>query len=298
MSKHEYSGEPIDASWQTPPWQNDGETLDAYNSDGDGEIMTIDWPENATDPEELNDKQRAMILTTVKYPNVDSPTQLVDLSGLDVHPSYPQNVLEAHWPERFWGANNSEQSDNVGIDPDELRQRLLDGSSLNKLVKEYPVSQARLSRLVRGTADDMPDCDIPPLTYLDNSEQEWVIEESKETGENKRRWADVTTEELRERALNGEHATEIAESLGVTDAPVRRRLRGYDNYGVDSDIPALDFDQTTQEWCIPDETAGEGDIPADPAESKNVETEKCGAPSWVWALVIAAGAWIVSKILR
>lgn len=303
MNKREYNGEPIDVSWQTPPWQNDGETLDAYDSEGDGKIMTIDWPENATDPDELNDRQKKMILTAVNYPDVNSPTQLVELSGLDVEPSYPQNVLEAHWPERFWGANNSEQADNVDINVDELRQQLLDGGSLNKLVKEYPASQEHLSRLVRGEAENMPDCDIPPLTYLHNSKQKWVIDESKSEDESGWEGLDATTEELRERALNGEHACEIADSLGVTDSPVRKRLRGYGGFGEESDIPPLEYGVSSQEWYIPDDdaekltttdTTPKIDEPAGPTP----DPIRDATPGWVWAVVGAAVAWIVSKILR
>ena len=290
MSKRQYSGEPLDVSWQTPPWQNNGETLDAYDSEGDGEIMTIDWPENATDPDELNDKQKKMILTAVNYPDVDSPTQLVELSGLDVSKAYPQNVLSTHWPDRYWVADNSE------IDVDELRQRLLDGGSLNKLVKEYPASQKHLSRLARGEADDMPDCDIPPLTYPHNSEQKWVVDESKEADENTPGVVDVTTEELRRRALNGEHATDIAESLGVSDAPIRKRLRGYDGYGADSDIPPLEFDRPTEEWYIADGEEESEKMESDVPESVTAETHQRSVPAWVWVVFGAFAMWVMSKL--
>ena len=297
MSKHEYSGEPIDLSWNTPPWQNNGETLDAYNSEGDGKIMTVYWPENATDPDKLNDKQKKMILTAVKYPNVNSPTQLVELSGLDVEPSYAQNVLEPHWPERFWGANNSEPPVNLDVDVDRLRQRLLDGASLNKLAKEYSESQERLSQLVRGEAEDTPDCDTPPLTYLNNSEQKWVVDESKEEDGDTPGMVEVTTEELRRRALDGEYAKEIAKSLGVSASAIRKRLRGKRGFGDESDIPALEFDFSTQEWYIPNYTDEDADTATNVSEPDALKTHHVGVPAWAWVVAVAAVAWFVSKLL-
>lgn len=306
MSKREYSGEPIDASWQTPPWQNDGETLDAYDSEGEGEIMTVDWPENATDPEELNDRQKKMILTAVNHPDVNSSTQLVELSGLDVSKHYPNYVLREFWPERYWAetlAHSGEDPDDITERVGELRQRLLDGDSLNQMTKEFSASQNELSRVVRGEVDDLPDVEIPPLTYLHNSEQKWVIDQREEKDGGDRAVVDTTVEELRERALNGEHATEIAESLDVTGSPVRKRLRGYQGFGADSDIPPLDYDVSTQEWYIPDDTAAEPtttDTPPknDAPTTPTPDPARDGTPAWVWAVLVAVGAWIVSKVLR
>ena len=302
MSKHEYNGDPIDASWQTPPWQNKGETLDAYDSDGDGEIMTTDWPENATDPEELNENQKKMILTAARYPSVNDREKLLELSGLDVSVHYANYVLREHWPERYWVDSNPEDSVNAET-VDKLRQQLLDGGSLNQLSKKYPLSQKRLSLLVKGEAEDMPDCDTPPVTYLNDSEQRWVSVESEEANGDISGTVTATVEEIRERALNGEDAVEIAESFGVSSATIRKRLRGYRNYGTDSDIPALDFDFYAREWYIPDDSEEEpttaGMTPkADESTTPTPDTPGDGTPGWVWAVVIAAAAWIVSKLLR
>lgn len=302
MSKHEYNGDPIDASWQTPPWQNKGETLDAYDSDGDGEIMTTDWPENATDPEELNENQKKMILTAARYPSVNDREKLLELSGLDLSVHHPNYTLREHWPERYWNEGSSEDSVNAET-VDDIRQRLLDGESLNQLVKEYPFSQARLSRLVKGEAEDMPDCDTPPVTYLHNSEQRWVTAESDEPNGDIPGTVTATVEELRERALNGEDAKEIAESFGVSSSAIRKRLRGYRNYGTDSDIPALEHDFTTREWYVPGDTEEESTTTdttpkADESTTPMPDSTRDGTPGWVWAIGVAAAAWIVSKLLR
>jgi len=311
MSKREYSGELIDVSWQTPPWQNKGETLDAYDSEGDGEIMTVDWPESATDPDELNDKQKKMILTAARYPDVDSPTQLVELSGLDVAPSYPQNVLEPHWPERFWGANNAEQHDSSDIDVEALRRCLLDGESLNQLTKEYPTSQEKLSRLARGEAQSTLNSDIPPLEWLGNSEQRWVIpeeyyDEPVETNHDNGNRATITEpiSELRRRACAGESAQEIAEDHGVSDRTIRKRLNG--EYGDESKIDHPPLTYNGKCWRVAEDSDGE--LSEETKQDLDELDELVNAPetepperagrAWAWGIALVAAAWIVSKILR
>lgn len=307
MSKRQYSGEPLDVSWQTPPWQNNGETLDAYDSEGDGEIMTIDWPENATDPDELNDKQKKMILTAVNYPDIDSPTQLVELSGLDVSPAYPQNVLEVHWPERFWGANNSEQSNDIDIDVTELRQRLLDGQSLNQLVKEYPASQEYLSRLVRGEVDNMPNSDLPPLEWLGNSEQRWInpheyYDEPIEANYDNANQATITEpiSKLRERVLAGETAQDLAEDHGVAGRTIRKRLKGEYENTENPSVPPLKYDAGAGRWRI-DNSGEDEDNPCDEIEPQTVRYEPSvkrqhSVPAWVWAVFGAFAMWVMSKL--
>jgi hypothetical protein len=317
MSEREYSGEPIDMSWQTPPWQNGGETLDAYDSEGDGKIMTDNWPANATDPEELNDKQEKMILTAANYPDIDSPSKLVELSGLDVSKAYPQTVLQKHWPERFWGASDAESFDELDISLEELRQHLLDGGSINGLVEKYQVGNKYISRLVRGEADNATDCDIPPLEWL-GSEQRWVIDGGsdnntpKDVDKSSPGEVDVTVDEIRRRALNGETAVEIAGSMGITDSPIRKRLRGYGGYADgDYDIPELEYSRD-HGWHIPGGD-GETDIQDDGGKQTDLMTHKEQAkrtvptsdkppadqttPRWVWGVLLIVAAWVVSKIL-
>lgn len=309
MSKREYSGEPIDGRWQTPPWQNDGETLDAYNSDGDGKLMTNDWPEGATDPEELNDKQKKIILTAARYPGVNSPTRLVELSGLDVNASYPQNVLEPHWPERFWGANNAEQ-DETDIDVEGLRQRLLDGGSLTKLVKEYPASQERLSKLVRGEAEETVVSDIPPLEWLGNSEQRWVIPEEYynepvETNHDNDNRSTITEpiSELRRRACAGETAQEIAEDHGVADRTIQKRLKG--DYGDESEIDHPPLTHNGERWTteeasdeLSEETKQDLDELDQLVNQPKAEPPERDVSVWVWAVFFAVAAWIGSKLFK
>ena len=308
MSRIEYSGEPIDVSWQTPPWQNKGETLDAYDSEDGGKMTTVNWPENATDPDELNDKQKKMILTAARHPNVNSPTRLVELSGLDVSASYPHNVLKRHWPERFWGANNAQQRNDSDIDVEELRQRLLDGGSLNKLVKEYPASQERLSKLVRGEAERAVESDIPPLEWLGNSEQRWVVpeqyyDEPVETNHDNDNRATITEpiSELRRRARDGETAQEIAEDHGVADRTIRKRLTG--EYGDESEIDHPPLTYTGEGWKVKktaDELSEETKQDLDELDrvlnSPEKDVSEADSPVWMWAIAGVAVGWVISKL--
>lgn len=311
MSKHEYNGDPIDISWQTPPWQDSGETLNAYNSDGNGKITTTDWPENATDPEELNDQQKQMILTAVKFPNVNSPSELVELSGLDVSIAYPQDVLCAHWPERYWGDMPPDQDDEAEVNVDEVRQRLLDGGSISELKKEYRPGHKRLSRLVRGVAKDTPECDTPPLEWLGGTEQCWIIPEeyydgSVETNYDNENRVTITepVSELRRRALAGESATEIANDHGVSDRTIRKRLKGQYADG-DPEVPPLEYNQSVNEWRMADGTfdddEGEETSDTGPAhveyDSRSQEPGRSGASNWAWAAVVALLLWAASEFL-
>jgi hypothetical protein len=317
MSERKYSGDPIDMSWQTPPWQNDGETLDAYTSEGEGKLMTENWPENATDPENLNDKQKRMILTAANHPDVNSPSKLIELSGTDVSTQYPHNTIKRHWPDRYWGVGGGvETSNELDIDVEKLRQRLLDGASLNKLVKEYPLSQPRLSAIVRGEEGVAPECETPPLKWLGGSEQRWAVAGEDNPTPNNGHGAspgdiDVSVDKIRERALNGESAVEIADSVGVSDAPIRKRLKGQASYaGRDCDIPALEYSQG-KGWHIPD--ADEPDTQDDAEETRDLTTydgqhrqptmpakqrERQTPPRWAWAVLLVVAGWLASKLLK
>jgi hypothetical protein len=315
MSERKYSGDPIDMSWQTPPWQNDGETLDAYTSEGEGELTTDNWPENATDPEKLNDKQKKMILTAANHPDVNSPSKLVELSGLDVASNYPNVIIKKHWQERYWADGDREGLNDIDIDVGTLRQRLLNGESTNDLVKEYSIGQARLSSIARGGGDVEPECEIPPLEWLGGSEQRWAVAEENGCTSNSEDYTsagdiDVPIDELRERALNGETAVEIAESIGVSSAPIRKRLKGQLYTESDCDIPPLEH-LTGRGWYIPDTNGSDVQDDAEDESSSITSDEQHGqttmpdkqrerqtVPRWIWAALFVAIAWLVSKLLK
>jgi len=304
MSERKYSGDPIDMSWQTPPWQNDGETLDAYTSEGEGKLMTDDWAENATDREKLTEKEKAIIVAAANHPDVNSATKLAELASEDVSKGYPNNVLRRHWPDRYWGETYDEQIDTSDIDVEETRRRLLNGGSLRQIAAEKSMGRRRLSFIVRGVGQhDIPDCDVPPLEYNPDNKR-WVCpdgcdEDVQTETDQDTELSDLSVEEIRRRALEGESATDIAASLDVSDAAIRRRLNGRYKIGQDSDIPVLEYDTSEQEWRIADDSEDEGEqtqretpTPATP------ETRGDGAPTWVWAVLLAVVGWLVSKLLK
>jgi hypothetical protein len=202
MSK-KYDGEPLDMSWQTAPWNNDGETIEAYDSSGDGEIMTVDWPENATDREMLNSNQQKIILTAAKYPDINNPDDILERSGLDMSDKYPNNVLRKHWPERYWGKtkgyanpniNSGRDADenDVNQDVEEIRQRILNGETLREVARDYPVCKDTVSNVVRGKVSDLPESEIPPLRWQNEGEQGWKVPSESETAGEQERETDST----------------------------------------------------------------------------------------------------------
>jgi len=307
MSK-KYDGEPLDMSWQTAPWNNDGETIEVHDSNGDGKTMTIDWPENATPYDELNENQRQMIMTAARYPEVNSPQELLEKSGLDLSEHYPNYVLRQHWPERYWSDQPSNDVEPIKKKVGEIRQRLLDGESLNQLVKESDYNQQTLSKIARGEYNDLPDCQIPPLKYAQDSRQKWVKIESE--------LDDVKT--LRQRAVNGETAVGLGDEFGVSAKTIRKKLKGKGKAGKDCDSPPLKYTQAngwqwdwenenqSQDKEADFETDSVTDSVTEDTETHSVtpdpvqhtpEPESSSLPAWVWAVVGAVFAWIVSKLL-
>jgi len=341
MSK-EYNGDPIDASWQTAPWNNDGETIDAHDSEGDGEIMTIDWPENATDREDLNENQRRLITTAARYPSVEEPEELLDLAGLDMSYGYPQQTLINHWPERYWGktpngieVDHNSDDENARWDDitkervEKIRRRLLTGGSAMELENEYSPSTQRICNIAKGELDEVPNCGIPPLKYVPK-EHEWVtVDEfgnnnseeandgqdiesrsNSESGNEQPAEGDISVEELRRRALNGENAQSISENVDLSDRTISKRLSGNARYDdPNSNIPPLEYDHSNERWKMPeggennrhddetpDETPDEThSVTPDPVRH-TPEPESSPLPSWVWAVVGAAFMWLASKL--
>lgn len=299
MSDKSYDGDPIDMAWSTPPWQNDGETLEAYDSDGDGEIMTDNWPENATDPDELNERQRKMILTAARYPNTDSPTQLVELSGLDVAPSYPQNVLEPHWSERFWGANNSEknvEAKSTSELVDEVRLRLLDGEYLNTVKEDYQIGEERLSNLVKGEHDEVLNCDTEPIVYANDSRQCWLARSEYEKTEKETLSDHIET--IRNELLNGRKGEDIAEDYNVTGRSIRRIAKDESVQGCEDGIGALEYDTHAKEWEI---KGDKEDTTQHTSEPENITVESDANNNAIIISALAFGAfvlWAIKRMLR
>ena len=191
MSDTDYKGEPIDASWQTAPWNRDGETIEASDDDAhEGNMETIDWPENATPKEELNDDQIAVIKEAAKYPNINTPTKLTQIAVGDKRAySYSSSVISTHWPERYWvdDSNDDDENDsgNSGLSdsrvkstPEKVktvRKRALSGESASKISEDYDASKWTVQGWIKG--DHGSTVKSPPPLEYDSHKGRYVPKE-------------------------------------------------------------------------------------------------------------------------
>lgn len=191
----EYDGDPVDDSWQTAPWNREGETIEASDDDAhEGNMETIDWPENATSKEELNDDQITVIKAAAKYPDINSPSKLTRIAvGDKMSSGYSGNVLVRHWPERYWaGHEDARYSSNVTKGRDNAQKKLtesrvkkirkmaLKGYSRQEIVEELDSNPhtSTVGDAIRGRTWDHVKSP-PPLEY-DNSKNEYVASEEEQ----------------------------------------------------------------------------------------------------------------------
>jgi len=238
MSNRSYKGDPVDMSWNTPPWKADGETVAASDDGEKGSMTTTDWPETATAKDELTDKQQRIIKTAAKYPYLDSAWDLYQQSDLDeyVSDAYPSQVLTQHWRE-WLGDNVSNTTDNnqdSGVeskycnkltegDVKEMRKRALDGDTAAELADDYPVNRSSIGKALRGY--NWGHVKTPPALRYDRSEGVWTIHSENADGinpgskhseqtelienktenytENVDKESELTTYEPQEKAANG-----------------------------------------------------------------------------------------------
>ena len=243
MAKREYNGEPLNLSWNNGPWASNGETIDATTEDDKGTMTTEDWPEGATPKEELNEDQIAVIKTAAKHPNVNSPKQLTELSGVDRSRTYAHSVIKNHWENRYWVNKTSKEVSNPVY---KMRSMALNGKNTEEIASELGTYKHKVQDAVNGVGDFKDvECDIPRLTYRGSGGHgKWVIDNGKDASNPKE-----NVEEVRERVLNGENMSSIANDYKCSDAHIRRILKGdYKNLS-DSSIPPLEHNEN--QWEIP-----------------------------------------------
>jgi len=176
MSKREYQGDPIDMAWKSGPWANDGETVYATDPEEDGTMELDEWPENATDPRELNDDMRAVIMAAVRNPGIEHANQILELVDIDKSRGYPNWVLSEHWPEKH--KKFARETDGVGFkkisdsEIENIRKCALDGESAASIADDYGISPKNISGRLKGNIGDDSGSEIPPLRWDGN---EWVV---------------------------------------------------------------------------------------------------------------------------
>ena len=248
MAKREYNGDPLDMSWDSGPWVSNGETIHATTEDDKGNMTTEDWPEGATPKEELNEDQIAVIKTAAKHPNVNSPKQLTEMSGVDRTRSYAQFVIRHHWKNRYW---LNEEAKEVLNPVYKMRSMALNGKNTEEIASELGTYKHKVQDAVNGVGDFKDvECDIPRLTYRGSGGHgKWVIDNGKDASNPKE-----NVEEVRERVLNGENMSSIANDYKCSDAHIRRILKGdYKNLS-DSSIPPLEHNENQWEIANNDES--------------------------------------------
>jgi len=94
---YNYSGGPIDLSWQTAPWNQDGETIEKPTENQEGTISMTELP-SEVNKDELTDLQEKIIRTAVRNPEL-STSQIDEIAECGKH--YSSNILNEKVPEWY-----------------------------------------------------------------------------------------------------------------------------------------------------------------------------------------------------
>jgi len=92
-----YSGGTIDVSWQTAPWNRDGETIPKETANEDGNITMTELPEEVN-TEELSDMKEEIIRTAVR--NIGFSCSQID-EAVGCSNGYSANTLREEVPQWY-----------------------------------------------------------------------------------------------------------------------------------------------------------------------------------------------------
>ena len=92
-----YSGNPIDASWKTAPWNGDGQTIEKGTQTETGELTMTELPDEV-DEDELTETQEQIIRAAVRNPTY-SAGQIAEMTGCTE--SYPSRVMNNKVPNWY-----------------------------------------------------------------------------------------------------------------------------------------------------------------------------------------------------
>jgi hypothetical protein len=280
--QREYDGEPLDMTWDSGPWANDGETVEATNGDH-GTMKTIEWPDGATDPEELNEDQQKVIMAAVRNPNIDSWKTLTELSGVDKTRAYSHSVLREHWPEGYENVKRQPRlnHDEYKISQHELaemRRQALDGKSTRELSDEFGIAKSSTLCALKGTQEyGNRTCSVPPLEYDGyGSGGEWVLEDEGTKSDTDHQRPE-TPDEVRELLLNGYSVNKIVKEFGGSSKQYRRFAHERPDES-EWEYPPLEFDDGSDQCWKPQSEIEPSVVSKNDSDSKNTDTKDKNAP--------------------
>lgn len=277
MPKREYNGPPLDGTGGhdgngTPPWANDGETVDATDPEDPGEMTTeqfslddvrMNGEEWKPTTEQVANARRVLLSGKM------SGTELADAYGIgstqlsryvrgkgDVHADEPGPIEYDRGKEQYVVSDTGQQDPRDEVR--EMRQRALDGEAATEIAEDYDCHSRTVQRRLRG--DDFADVTSPPPLEFDRGEQQYVPQDAfrdesgpdaltgykLQAGEWNATAAEVAA--ARRLLLDGKmSATALAELLGASQGVLSFYLRGEKDIDPD-DPPAIEYDQSAGEY--------------------------------------------------
>lgn len=219
MSKREYNGDPLDLSWNSGPWANDGETISATTDGDTGSMTTEDWPEGATPKDELNGDEIAVIKTAAKTRDITTLVGVSHATDIDRSDAYANYVLTKHWPEgkqqimeRDTDDNTRTQAKPKSSEPikmaEAFRKEALDGSTASEIAEMYDVGATTVKGLLRGDRQNI-NSKIPELTHTTNGAGgRWVVSGSAEV----KAGSSMSVDDVRNHLLKGGSINELVKT--------------------------------------------------------------------------------------
>lgn len=286
--QREYDGEPLDMTWDSGPWANDGETIEATNGDY-GTMKTIEWPDGATEPDKLNEDQRRVIRAAARNPDLEKFANIQRIANVDKNESYAAGVLRVHWPEKHKQLTPDQEDLALSErDVDKVRIGLLNDKGTRWFANHFGVSQNTIHRAAKGMGQyNNVDCKTPELQHTSGGRSgEWQLKSDNDEpntsgSENlSKPYPSATVDVWRKRALNGESATDIANDYEhLYSADISPTLR--DDAAVDGSAtqPKLEWDESSQEWIKAEVGAEQQTIESNKDNQENDESQPESEPT-------------------
>jgi len=277
-------------AWNSGPWANNGETVDATETEN-GQIQTTMTNTEHTEisspnsvPVATADAIRKALLNgkTAQTLSENYPYSAAGISEIakrndvvDGSPTQPKTEWRNNqigWVEADNENDDLTPRDSKPAQAKYIRSKLLDGNNYSDLVDEG-FEHWQVKKAAKGLEEfDGIDCDIGPLEYKGGGDTPtWVETDSgrdnKEKGLNSfgKLFNESEVAELRKRLLEGETGPQIAEEYNCTKKPIYNAARGDGEYsGLDVTPCELKYEGHGQrgEWII-----------RDGQEAKNTETK-------------------------